>query len=221
LRFDLGAMLDVSGERLNVIDNEGHQVPQMRVLASMARLVFQQHAGASIAIPVDAPSVFERLASEYGGKVTRTKIDAEAIMSAATHKGVYLAGDGHGRYIFPVLHPTFDGMIGLVKLMELLATAHTPLHDVVEALPGWHVREMDVPCPWDKKGQVMRLLGEQYRERRAKATDGIKVQLGDDWVLILPDPDEPKFHLVAEAQSDDEAEALTSKYAGIVSGLQR
>jgi mannose-1-phosphate guanylyltransferase/phosphomannomutase len=221
LHFDLGAMLDVGGERLNVVDGAGHQVPQMQMLAAMACLVFQQSPAASVAVPVDAPVVFESLAGKYGGTVVRTKIDAESIMSAATQKGVTLAGDGRGRYIFPALHPTFDGMLGLAKLMELLANARTSLHDVVAGLPTWHVREQDVACPWDKKGQVMRLLGEQYRERRAKATDGIKIQLGSDWVLVLPDPDEPKFHLVSEAQSDDEAEALASKYAGIVSGLQR
>jgi len=67
----------------------------------------------------------------------------------------------------------------------------------------------------------MRMLGEQYRERRARALDGIKIQLGDDWVLVLPDPDEPQFHLVAEAPSETEAQELVEKYAGIVTGLQQ
>lgn len=221
IHFDLGAMLDVNGERLNVVDGDGHQVPQMRVLAAMASLAFQQYRGAAVAVPVDAPSAFEALASQSGGKVVRTKIDTESIMAAAAGKGVYLAGDGRGRYIFPALHPTFDGMLGLVKLMELLANAHTSLHDVVAGLPTWHLRELDVPCPWDKKGQVMRLLGEQYRERRVRAADGIKIDLGADWVLILPDPDDPQFHIVTEAHSDDEADALAQKYAGIVTGLQQ
>ena len=37
---------------------------------------------------------------------------------------------------------------------------------------------------------------------------------------FLPDPDEPQFHLVAEAHSAPEAKALVDKYAGIVTGLQ-
>jgi mannose-1-phosphate guanylyltransferase/phosphomannomutase len=67
----------------------------------------------------------------------------------------------------------------------------------------------------------MRLLGERYREQRARASDGIKIQLGDDWVLIRPDPDEPRFHLVAEAGTDQEAQALVDEYAAIVTDLQR
>ena len=83
------------------------------------------------------------------------------------------------------------------------------------------MREVNVACPWDKKGAVMRMVSEQYRERRMRTVDGIKIQLEDEWVLILPDPDEPQFHLVAEGRSDDEAQALVEKYGSIVTGLQR
>jgi mannose-1-phosphate guanylyltransferase/phosphomannomutase len=39
-------------------------------------------------------------------------------------------------------------------------------------------------------------------------------------VLILPDPDGPFFHVIAEGCSDDQARVLTEKYAGLVAGLQ-
>jgi mannose-1-phosphate guanylyltransferase / phosphomannomutase len=220
LGVDLGVMLDVNGERLEVVDGTGRRVTQMEVLVALASLVFQQTKGAAVVVPMDAPAAFDTLAGMYGGKVTRTRVDAQALMSAATQKGVVMGGDGRGRTIFPVLHPVFDAMLTIAKLLELLAHARTTLHEVIASLPAWHVQETDVACPWDKKGRVMRMLGEQYRERRVRASDGIKIQLGSDWVLILPDPDEPQFHLVAEAKSDDEAKALIEKYGSIVAGLQ-
>jgi mannose-1-phosphate guanylyltransferase / phosphomannomutase len=221
VRFDLGVMFDVGGERLHLVDSEGNRVPQMQVLAALASLVFQQSEGAAVAVPVDAPSVFDTLASTYGGKIIRTRLDGESIMAAANQRGVRLAGDGRGRTIFPALHPAFDALFSLAKLLELLSVSNVRLPTVVAALPPWHMREADVPCPWDKKGAVMRLVSEQYRDRRVRTADGIKIQLEDEWVLILPDPDEPQFHLVAEGQSDDEAQALVEKYGSIVTGLQR
>jgi len=122
LRFDLGAMLDVNGERLNLVDATGRRVPQMEVLAALASLVFQQYEGTTVAVPVDAPSVFETLASRHGGKIVRTRIDSQGIMAAASQKNVRLAGDGHGRMIFPSLHPAFDGMFSLARLLELRRT---------------------------------------------------------------------------------------------------
>lgn len=220
LRFDLGVMLDDNGERINVVDGSGRRLPSTQLLAALACLVFRRQEGAAIAVPVDAPSVFEQLASDFGGSVVRTRMDPESLMIAASQKSVHLAGDGRGRVIFPMLHPTFDGMFALAKMLELLATEHVRLHEVVAKLPPWFQQHTDVSCPWDKKGRVMRMLGEQYRDRRVRTSDGIKIQLGNDWVLILPDPDQPQFHLVAEAHSESEARTLVEKYAGIVTGLQ-
>jgi mannose-1-phosphate guanylyltransferase/phosphomannomutase len=67
----------------------------------------------------------------------------------------------------------------------------------------------------------MRILSEQYRERRGKPIDGIKIDLGREWVLILPDADSPLFHVVAESVSSEQAQALAEKYARVVSGLQQ
>ena len=67
--------------------------------------------------------------------------------------------------------------------------------------------------PHIRAGIEVRLL---YRA----STEGVKIDLGDEWVLILPDPDGPFFHIIAEGSSDEQARVLTDKYAGLVTGLQ-
>jgi mannose-1-phosphate guanylyltransferase/phosphomannomutase len=91
----------------------------------------------------------------------------------------------------------------------------------VDALPTFHVSQREVSCPWEVKGTVMRLLNQQYKDRRADLIDGIKILLGEgEWVLVLPDPDYPKFRIYAEAGSESEAQDLANRYARIVEGLQ-
>jgi mannose-1-phosphate guanylyltransferase/phosphomannomutase len=94
------------------------------------------------------------------------------------------------------------------------------LSEVVDELPPYHLIRTKVACPWEYKGKVMRILSEQYRERRQKPIDGIKIELGEEWVLVLPDADRPLFHILAESRSRDSAQALADKYARVVSGLQ-
>ncbi|NLD43778.1 MAG: phosphoglucosamine mutase, partial [Chloroflexi bacterium] len=68
---------------------------------------------------------------------------------------------------------------------------------------------------------VMRLLNQQYKERLSKQIDGCKIELGKDvWVLVLPDPDRPLFHIHAQAGSAPEARELADKYVRIVESLQ-
>ena len=128
-------------------------------------------------MPVDARAVFETLAAEHGGGVVVPASIRSPSWQPPREKGVRLSGDGHGRSIFPQLHAVYDAMFSLVKLLELLARQRITLDQVVDSLPEWHVKDSSVACPWDKRGRVMRLLGEQYRDRRLRAADGIKMQL--------------------------------------------
>jgi mannose-1-phosphate guanylyltransferase/phosphomannomutase len=111
-------------------------------------------------------------------------------------------------------------MYALMKLLESLARFNTQLSEVVRGLPPYHLIRTQVNCPWEYKGKVMRILSEQYRERREEPIDGVKIDLGEEWVLVLPDADRPLFHVLAESRSRDSAQALADKYARVVSGLQ-
>jgi mannose-1-phosphate guanylyltransferase/phosphomannomutase len=67
----------------------------------------------------------------------------------------------------------------------------------------------------------MRLLNQQYKDRRGELIDGVKILLSEgEWVLVLPDPDYPRFHVYAEARTDKEAKDLVERYQRIVEGLQ-
>jgi mannose-1-phosphate guanylyltransferase/phosphomannomutase len=221
LNMDLGIRIDPGGERIWAVDNQGRILDGMKMLATMTSLMLRKHRNGVVAAPVTAPSALQHIAKHYDGQILHTKVLAHAMMSAASREGVVLVGDGAGGYVFPELHPAFDGMLASVKLLELLATYQMNLSEVVNDLPAYYMSRTTVNCPWEHKGKVMRILSEQYRERRAKPIDGIKIDLGKEWVLVLPDADRPLFHVVAESVSSEQAQALAEKYARVVSGLQQ
>ena len=149
----------------------------------------------------------------------RTKADPQALI--ATREGVKFAGDGEGGFSVPRFQPAFDAMLGLVTLLELLAGAGTTVAKALRALPAYFMDSADVPCAWEQKGKVMRVLNESYGNGKPASIDGVRVDLGDEWVLVLPDADRPLFHIVAEGRSQRAAHSLAEKYAAVVNGLQR
>lgn len=217
---DLGVRLDVGGEKLFLVDDKGRQVPEVTACAALAVLAFRAYPGGAIAVPVNAPRIFEQIAQQYGGEIIRTKVDPTALMATAAQGLVVMAGDGLGNIIFPAFQPAMDGLIGLAKLLEFLATQGTRLSTVIDSLPEYYIASRRVSCPWEAKGAVMRRLNEQYRERKDRQIDGVRITLGEDWVLILPDADEPVFHIYAEAGSQRQADNLADKYARVVEGLR-
>ncbi len=221
LDTNLGVRLDVGGEKIFVVDEKGHHVPEISAAAAMASLILQINPGHTIVVPVHMPNLFDKIAQENGGHVLRCKVDSQSLMEMSSREGVIMATDGMGNFVFPRFQAAIDGLMATVKLIECLAIQKTSLSQVVAGLPSYSMAHMDVSCPWEAKGTVMRLLNEQYKDRRAELIDGIKILLGDrEWVLILPDPDYPRFHIFAEGSSDQEAQEIVERYVRIVKGLQ-
>lgn len=217
----LGARLDSSGERLSLVDDAGRRMPGMQALAAVTALAMAVNGGGKVAVPVTAPRVFEQIAEIYGGKIIRTRATTSALMrTAANNRDMLLLGDGVGSYIFPSFYPIADGLFAIVKIMELLTLRDAGLAQVVRQLPPYYMHQARVPCRWEYKGKVMRILNQQYQDRKLDQIDGIKIDLGEEWVLILPDPDGPFFHIIAEGSSEEQARVLTEKYSGLVTGLQ-
>jgi mannose-1-phosphate guanylyltransferase/phosphomannomutase len=220
LRANMGVRLEPGGEKIYVVDDTGTIIDGAVLAAMVAAMTFEQQPGATIAVPVSAPRIFDDLAEQYGGTVLRTKVSQQALMTTALRHQVTLCADLEGGLIFPSFSPAMDGLYAITRLVELLARTGQRLAALARSFPPFYLMRRQVRCPWEAKGRVMRLLNEQYRDRQASQIDGVKVDLGREWVLILPDPDRPLFHIIAESTSPEGAQALLDKYAGLVAGLQ-
>jgi mannose-1-phosphate guanylyltransferase/phosphomannomutase len=110
--------------------------------------------------------------------------------------------------------------MALMTLLERLSTADRSLQEVVDELPAAHIVRHDVPTPWEAKGTVMRRLIEHLDGEHVVTIDGVKAYRGEDWVLVIPHPQEPLVRVWAEAGSPESADALASEFAGLVEELK-
>jgi mannose-1-phosphate guanylyltransferase/phosphomannomutase len=219
----LGVRIDVGGERIWLVDQKGGKVSGGMAAAVLTELLLRDEKmrGGTIAMPLNMPDLFETLAEKADTRVWRVKNDHQALMEAAQEPNVRLAFSGSGDFIFPSFQPAMDGMMALVKLLELLAVHKTTLSDVVRGLPAFFLAQRRVYCAWEHKGTILRVLNEQYHERIISNTDGVKLRLNPtDWVLVAPDPDAPFFHIFSEASTRDGANTNADRYARIVEGLR-
>jgi mannose-1-phosphate guanylyltransferase/phosphomannomutase len=186
----------------------------------------RSEAAGAIALPVSTTRLAAGLARRHGREAHGCKLSTSAIMRAAQRDGVVFAGGEGGGYVFPVLHPAYDGLLSFGKLLELLAAHDTGLGDAVAALPEAAVVRRRVPTPWERKGAVMRQVVEAAKGRRVDDTDGVKVfhspdaatpdPWSDDWALVIPDTVEPVTHLWAEAGDEPGALALADEYEALI-----
>jgi mannose-1-phosphate guanylyltransferase/phosphomannomutase len=216
---NVGVLFDAAGERIRLVDETGRIVGVGEALLAYLALVCRSMPYPRVALPVSTSRHAAEIVKRSGGEVVWTPISAPALMAAAEEHGVGFAGAEGGGYIFPEFLAAYDGVMSVVKLLEMLGRSGTTLGAVVDELPPVHMAQAEVAMPWEAKGSVMRRLLERIGDG-VDTTDGVKVYRGEDWALVVPHPQDPVIRIWAEAGSPEEARALADEFASLVEELK-
>lgn len=202
---DLGLVVDGNGERLLLITSQGQPVSEAALTTLISLLLLEKSEQHAVVVPVTAPQAVERLAERMNGRVIRAKADPRSVMEKA----------------LPFFHPAFDALFSLGKVLEAMAAGHVSLDELIAALPSINMNREDVACPWQAKGRVMRLLLGESQEGRVELLDGVKIFHDEGWALVLPDAEEPVFHLYCEARTQEAADGMIADYVRKISEMQK
>jgi mannose-1-phosphate guanylyltransferase/phosphomannomutase len=213
LNADVGIQFDVGGEKIFIVDEQGNVLNNNVTAALMTELAFFANPSRTVAALITLPTALDTIAGWHNGQIVRISNSMQQMMLAPDETKLLLALDGSGNFLFPDFQPAVDGMMAAVRLLEYMVSRSLPLGEVVRYLPPIHMARMTLPCPWEAKGKIMRLLINQFKHQRVENIDGLKVHLSaDEWIYFTPDPDKPRFEIVSEAGSTVRAEELVATY---------
>ncbi|OGB89159.1 hypothetical protein A2625_02430 [candidate division WOR-1 bacterium RIFCSPHIGHO2_01_FULL_53_15] len=212
LDADLGIMLDTGAEKIFLCDEKGRLIQGDLELAIMTILFCRSQKAKEIGVPVKASRVIDEAAKQCGAKVIRTKTSVRDMMENCYKGRMQFLGESTGGFIFPQFQCAFDAMFASLKLLEMLAKENVKLSEVAAQVPRIYMASKEVSCASEQKGKVLRSIVDSVADEEVDLTDGVKVFHGNDWALILPDPQRPIIHLYAEADSEKQAQKLIDKY---------
>jgi len=215
LKASLGVQVFANGEQFILVDEGGIPIRGEQLTALMVHAILTAHPRGTVVVPVNASSAVEQIARRHDGKVIRTKATPTALMEAVqTNPNVVLGGSGETGFIFPQLHPGFDAMFSVAKLLEMLTIQERSLAQIRVELPRVCHKSIALRCPWKVKGSLMRYLVETYSHEKLDLKDGVKIinPHNDNWILILPDAGEPLIHIYANGEDRDWVDLSLREY---------
>lgn len=222
LKADLGVWLYENTERLVVVDNKGRVWWDTSLLGLLSALVAAAGLPPGEAVlPAYIPSTFRRLLADAGHGVRETLSAPRALTEASRQRDVLFASSGEGDFIFPSLHHAPDALFAVGKILELLTKADRTLTAVADSAPPVTVAVAGVPCPVERKGEVMRRFVETVQGQEVSYLEGIKVMLEEGWILLRPDRVAPRLHLHAEGSTQEAARAILDQHLAAMMRLLR
>lgn len=215
LKANFGIQVTANGEQLILVDESGIPIRGEMLTALMVDMILTANPRGSVVVPVHSSSAVEQIARRHDGKVIRTKANPTALMEACQkNPNVVLGGSGDTGFIVPELHPGFDAMFCIAKLIEMLTIQERSLTTARSELPRVIHKTYTTRCPWTVKGALMRHLVETHSQEQLELIDGVKIcqPYDDSWVLVLPDASEPLVHLFVNSNDRDWADESLRKY---------
>ncbi|HEY0826572.1 MAG TPA: sugar phosphate nucleotidyltransferase [Bacilli bacterium] len=195
---NFGVHLDGNGQNMTLFTDKGIVVPEDTLMTLKILVLLSLNKDTVVGIPVSAPEIIETLAASLPGRIVRTKETARAMMEVGVHQPFHLL---------------FDDVYALSKIMEYLACEHLTLTEAIHKIPKFYILREEVPCPWEDKGRIMRLIMNETKDKPVELMDGIKIYNDEGWVLIMPDSEEPSFRIIAQSHTITSAENLVLSYS--------
>lgn len=220
IRADFGVIYNSAAEKLTVVDETGTPLDNQVLLMIVTDLFVTAYEPARIAVPVGASMGIEEIASAHGTKVVRVGSDHRAMMEVRRSGEVGFVGGTRGGFIFPGFQMGADALFATSKILELMAKTRLSLGDLREKYERFHRRAGSVPCPWSKKGTVMRKLITSTQDKKRELIDGVRVFENGGWVLIAPDRAHASFNILAESESAEHSDKLLKEYSVFVEESQ-
>jgi phosphoglucosamine mutase len=199
--YDLGVAFDGDGDRMLAVDENGAIVDGDQIVAILAL-----HLGVDlVAVTTMTNLGFHRLMEERGVRVITTDVGDRYVLEALYREGGILGGEQSGHIICLRDHVTGDGLAAALLLCEALGGR--TLSDVAGAMDRYPQAKQNLP----RLGRGP--LPQALLERIVVVNEELN---GGGRVLVRPSGTEPVVRVLAEAPTEEEAEALCARIASLV-----
>jgi phosphomannomutase len=165
--------------------------------------------------------MIDRIAEAHEIDVIETPVGFHHIADQMLKGDILIGGEESGGISIKGHIPEGDGVLMGLLLLEVMAEAEKPLHELVEDLldvygPAQYKRsDLKLTRPVEKSELVAMLektapdVIDGVGVEDVQTTDGIKYYLSDgSWLLIRPSGTEPVLRVYAEAPSDQRVASL-------------
>ncbi|HWT08611.1 MAG TPA: phosphomannomutase/phosphoglucomutase [Roseomonas sp.] len=225
-KADLGIAFDGDGDRIGVVDNEGHILFGDQLLIVLARDVLKSKPGGTIIADVKASQVLFDEVAKAGGNPLMWKTGHSLIKAKMAETGSPLAGEMSGHIFFADKWYGFDDApYSAVRLLGIVARMAGSLAEVRAALPQViNTPELRFNCEEARKFVVVQEVKDRLAAEGAKVqdVDGVRVLTEDGWWLLRASNTQAVLVARCEASSEAGLERLKAQLVKqlVASGLE-
>ena len=209
---DLGIAVDPDADRLALVADGGTYMSEELTQVVAADFMWGIRSGPFVT-NLSSSRAIDKVAERHGEKVYRSAVGEINVVKKMQEVNAVLGGEGNGGVILPDLHYGRDALIGVAITLQHLANQGTSLSEIRAKMPSYTIRKGKTPIGDHDPESILTFLAKRYRSHNIDTTDGLKINLDDEWVHMRKSNTEPIIRIYTEAATDERADELAERFS--------
>jgi len=221
-KADIGFGFDGDGDRVGVIDNNGHEIYSDKVGLIIARNLAPNHKNQKFVIDVKSTSLFikDKILLENNCKTIYWKTGHSHIKRKVNEINALAGFEKSGHFFFnqPLGYGYDDGIYSAIQVCNVLDKQNKKISEIINEIPKTYQTPTMAPfCKDEEKYQVVESLVKEVKNLKAKnakidgqkitgilTVNGVRFSLEDgSWGLIRASSNKPSLVVVTESTTSD------------------
>jgi len=203
---DLGIAFDGDGDRIGVVDEQGHIIYGDMLLLLLSRHLLKEHPGATIISEVKCSQHMYADIAAHGGNPIMWRTGHSPIKAKMKETGALLAGEMSGHMFFADRFFGFDDAVYAgARIMQAVASQSHSISSMLADVPhSVTTPEIRVDCPDNRKFDLVEEAKAHFSGLGYEiiSVDGMRLVFDDGWALLRASNTQPSLVLRFEAPDE-------------------
>ena len=210
-KADLGIVVDPDVDRLAIVCENGDMFGEEYTLVSIADYILKNKKG-NVVSNLSSTQALGDIASKYGIEHFQSAVGEVHVVKKMKEVNAVIGGEGNGGIIYPDLHYGRDALVGIALFLSHLATYKKSCSRLRAEYPNYFMAKNKIELPDGTDViTILKKMEEKYKKEKLNKTDGLKIEMGKDWVHLRASNTEPIIRIYSESSTKTTAESINRK----------
>jgi phosphomannomutase len=207
----LGIVVDPDVDRLCFVNQDGSMFGEEYTLVAVADYVLSRTPGNTVS-NLSSTRALQDVTEKSGGTYHASAVGEVNVVAKMKQTNAVIGGEGNGGIIYPELHYGRDALVGIALFLTHLAQSGQNMLQLRNTYPPYFISKNKITLEegMDIDG-LLQKVEEKYKSHPYSTIDGLKIEIGKQWIHLRKSNTEPVIRIYAEAPSMVEADKLASQ----------
>ncbi|MGN0028802.1 MAG: phosphoglucosamine mutase [Marinilabiliaceae bacterium] len=218
-KADIGFVVDPDVDRLAFINEDGSMFGEEYTIVSIADYVLAHTPGNTVS-NLSSSRALRDVTEKRGGSYSAAAVGEVNVVSKMKATNAVIGGEGNGGVIYPECHYGRDALVGIALMLTQMAKTGKKPTELRSGYPSYVISKNRIDLRPDVDvDALLKKVKELHRGENINDIDGVKIDFAKSWVHLRKSNTEPIIRIYAEAQTEDEANALAEKIKSEIAAL--